>query len=173
MALADAPLLYAFEIESSEDFTFIPMIVRFHLDYAGLRISLAQWQCLPLEARRLLCRFPADADAGTWSGAGTAAGVDPGSDAAASFEATLHALLARQAAGEAERFAPEPAPAWRDGAAPPPALAAQCALAGLAPVAPAQWRALGGFQRYVLTKLSRKPKLNHDFVPAMREFGLA
>ncbi|NIF65086.1 hypothetical protein F3J11_20760 [Burkholderia sp. Cy-647] len=55
----------------------------------------------------------------------------------------------------------------------PAALAAQCALAALPVPSPAQWAALGGFERYVLAKLSRKPKLNHDFVPAMREFGLA
>jgi len=49
---------------------------------------------------------------------------------------------------------------------------ADSALAGLDAPDLAQWRRLAPFQRYVLVKLSRKPKLNHDFVPAMREFGL-
>ncbi|MDI9681113.1 nitrate reductase associated protein, partial [Burkholderia cenocepacia] len=45
-------------------------------------------------------------------------------------------------------------------------------LAGLPAPALAQWQRLAPFQRYVLVKLSRKPTLNHDFLPAMREFGL-
>ena len=62
MGLSDAPLLFAFEHASSENFTYIPMIVRFNLDRFGLRISLEQWQLLPLEDRKLLARFPADED---------------------------------------------------------------------------------------------------------------
>ncbi len=62
MALTEAPLLFHYEVESSEDLTFIPMCVRFNLDRFGLRISLAQWQLLPYEDRRLLARFPVDED---------------------------------------------------------------------------------------------------------------
>lgn len=60
MGLSDAPLLFDFELDSSENLTYIPMIVRFNLDRFGLRISLEQWQLLPLEDRKLLARFPAD-----------------------------------------------------------------------------------------------------------------
>ena len=38
---------------------------------------------------------------------------------------------------------------------------------------PEQWARLDPFQRYVLAKLSRKPEGNHDFIPAMTEFGIA
>ncbi|NIF72588.1 hypothetical protein F3J16_20670, partial [Burkholderia sp. Ap-962] len=111
MSLSDAPLLFAFEIDSSEDFTYIPMIVRFHLDRGGLRISLDQWQLLPIEDRKLLARFPADVP------------VDP--DMAAdrespepspgepSFGRALAEMLRTHGCGEAEVFAPEPAPAWQ------------------------------------------------------------
>lgn len=40
MGLSDAPLLFDFELDSSENLTYIPMIVRFNLDRFGLRISL-------------------------------------------------------------------------------------------------------------------------------------
>ena len=53
-----------------------------------------------------------------------------------------------------------------------PTPSSRCARPVLPP-ALAQWQQLAPFQRYVLMKLSRKPTLNHDFVPAMREFGLA
>ena len=62
MGLNEAPLLFDFEVESSEDLTYIPMAVRFNLDRFGLRISLAQWQMLPQEDRKLLARFPVEDD---------------------------------------------------------------------------------------------------------------
>lgn len=157
MGLHEAPLLFNFEVASSEDFTFIPMAVRFNLDRFGLRISLAQWQMLPHEDRKLLARFPADDDAE----------IEP------NFDHALVEMLRTHADLEPERFTPDEAPAWRVTDAVPPGVVRQTGLAGLATLDTAQWAALSPFQRYVLTKLSRKPEANHDFMPAMKEFGLA
>ncbi|MBY4831232.1 nitrate reductase associated protein [Burkholderia dolosa] len=156
MGLSDAPLLFNFEHVSSENLTYIPMIVRFNLDRFGLRISLEQWQLLPLEDRKLLARFPADDDTA----------IEP------NFDHALFEMLRTHADLEPEWFEPDAQPAWRDTDTVPDALAQQSALAGVPAPALAQWRQLAPFQRYVLCKLSRKPKLNHDFLPAMREFGL-
>ncbi|PLZ01718.1 hypothetical protein CY652_14905 [Burkholderia sp. WAC0059] len=158
MGLNEAPLLFRFEVESSENLTFIPMAVRFNLDRFGLRISLDQWQLLPYEDRRLLARFPVD-DADVQ--------IEP------NFDHALFEMLRTHAGVEPEWFSPEASPAWRDTAAVPEGIAHQAGLAGLAAPDVAQWARLTPFQRYVLAKLSRKPKANHDFVPAMREFGLA
>ncbi|MEK6349555.1 MAG: nitrate reductase associated protein [Burkholderia sp.] len=176
MELSDAPLLFGFEIVSSEDFTYIPMIVRFHLDRCGLRISLDQWQRLPLDERKRLARFPVTTGAGpdiAPDRESPEAAGEARPEAETGFGAALARMLQAHGAEAAETFVPEPAPGWADRAAVPPALAAQCALAGLPVPSAAQWAALGPFERYVLAKLSRKPKLNHDFLPAMREFALA
>jgi hypothetical protein len=157
MGLSDTPLLFNFEVESSEDFTYIPMIVRFNLDRFGLRISLEQWQLLPLEDRKLLARFPADEDAV----------IEP------NFDHALFEMLRTHADVAPAWFQPDAHPAWRGIDAVPAALVEQSALAGLDAPSCEQWARLAPFQRYVLAKLSRKPKLNHDFIPAMREFGLA
>ncbi|KWF32995.1 nitrate reductase associated protein [Burkholderia pseudomultivorans] len=157
MGLSDAPLLFNFEHESSENLKYIPMIVRFNLDRFGLRISLEQWQMLPLEDRRLLARFPADEDAA----------IEP------NFDHALFEMLRTHADLEPSWFQPDEQPAWRSTETVPDALVQQSALAGLPAPALGQWQQLAPFQRYVLVKLSRKPKLNHDFLPAMREFGLA
>ena len=152
MGLSDAPLLFAFEHASSENFTYIPMIVRFNLDRFGLRISLEQWQLLPLEDRKLLARFPADED--------TAIG---------NFDHALFEMLRTHAdlVVPAGRAADPACHRHRAG------VARAAERAGRADGArAAQWQRLAPFQRYVLVKLSRKPKLNHDFLPAMREFGL-
>ena len=53
----------------------------------------------------------------------------------------------------------------------PEGVSHQAVLAGLAAPSVARWAELDPFKRYVLAKLSRKPEANHDFVPAMKEFG--
>ncbi|HDR9486172.1 MULTISPECIES: nitrate reductase associated protein [Burkholderia] len=156
MGLSDAPLLFNFEHDSSENLTYIPMIVRFNLDRFGLRISLEQWQLLPLEDRKLLARFPADEDTA----------IEP------NFDHALFEMLRTHADLEPSWFQPDEQPTWRATDIVPESLVQQSALAGLMAPELAQWQRLAPFQRYVLVKLSRKPKLNHDFLPAMREFGL-
>ncbi len=157
MGLNDAPLLFNFEIESSENLKFIPMVVRFNLDRFGLRISLEQWQMLPHEDRALLARFPVEEDTA----------IEP------NFDHALFEMMRTHANVEPEWFTPEDNPAWRDTAVVPETVLNQAQLANLAPPGAAQWAQLAPFQRYVLAKLSRKTASNHDFVPAMKEFGLA
>jgi hypothetical protein len=157
MGLNDAPLLFNFEIESSENLKFIPMVVRFNLDRFGLRISLEQWQMLPHEDRALLARFPVEDDTA----------IEP------NFDHALFEMMRTHANVEPEWFTPEDNPAWRDTAVVPENVLNQALLANLAAPGAAQWAQLAPFQRYVLAKLSRKTASNHDFVPAMKEFGLA
>ncbi|BCF87357.1 MULTISPECIES: nitrate reductase associated protein [Paraburkholderia] len=157
MGLNDAPLLFNFEVESSENLKFIPMVVRFNLDRFGLRISLEQWQMLPHEDRVLLARFPVEDDTE----------IEP------NFDHALFEMMRTHANIEPEWFTPEDNPAWRDTAAVPDTVLNQAQLASLTAPSAAQWARLEPFQRYVLAKLSRKTASNHDFQPAMKEFGLA
>ncbi|RKP49161.1 nitrate reductase associated protein [Trinickia fusca] len=157
MGLHEAPLLFDFEVVSSEDLTYMPMSVRFNLDRFGLRISLAQWQVLPHADRVLLARFPVDDDTA----------IEP------NFDHALFEMMRTHANVEPDWFTPEAEPAWRNTAAVPDGLARHCSLADLPTPSVQRWAQLDPFKRYVLTKLSRKPEASHDFVPAMREFGLA
>jgi len=157
MGLNEAPLLLDFEVASSENFTYIPMSVRFNLDRFGLRIGLDQWQQLPLEDRKLLARFPVDEDTQ----------IEP------NFDHALFEMLRTHANVEPEWFTPEEAPAWRRTDSVPDDVAHQAGLAGLGAPSVARWAELDPFRRYVLAKLSRKPEANHDFIPAMKEFGAA
>jgi hypothetical protein len=157
MGLNEAPLLFTFEVASSENLTFIPMSVRFNLDRFGLRISLAQWQMLPNEDRALLARFPVEDDTA----------IEP------NFDHALFEMMRTHADVEPDWFTPEESPAWRDTAAVPEGVVHQANVAQLAAPSAEQWAQLHPFKRYVLAKLSRKPEANHDFIPAMKEFGLA
>ena len=123
MGLNEAPLLFDFEVQSSENFTYIPMSVRFNLDRFGLRISLAQWQMLPLEDRKLLARFPVADDAE----------IEP------NFDHALFEMLRTHANVEPEWFTPDDAPAWRNTEAVPESVERQAKMAGLAAPSAARW----------------------------------
>lgn len=156
MGLHESPLLFDFELVSSEDLTYMPMSVRFNLDRFGLRISLAQWQLLPHADRTLLARFPVDEDAS----------IEP------NFDHALFEMMRTHANVEPDWFTPDAEPAWRKGSAVPASVVEHSRAAG-APVPSAErWGQLDPFKRYVLSKLTRKSEPSHDFVPAMREFGL-
>ncbi|HWX12964.1 MAG TPA: nitrate reductase associated protein [Trinickia sp.] len=157
MGLLEAPLLFDFEVVSSEDFKFIPMSVRFNLDRFGLRISLAQWQLLPYADRVLLARFPVHDDAA----------IEP------NFDHALFEMMHTHANVEPDWFTPDAEPPWSRIDAVPEGVMHQCSIAGLPVPTRETWAQLAPFKRYVLAKLSRKPEGNHDFVPAMKEFGLA
>lgn len=156
MSLADAPILFAFEVPSSDNLTFMPLGVRYHLDHAGLDLSLAGWQQLAWNTRADLARVtPDDSEQG-----------------AAEFKAVLAGALGEALSG-VEHFTPDARPAWRDRTRVPDDVTRQCTLHDLRVPDVAQWAALADFQRYALAKLSRRDKKNHDFIPAMTEFQLA
>jgi hypothetical protein len=159
MGLHDKPLMFDFEVISSENLTFMPMSVRFNLDRFGLRISLAQWQMLPLEDRALLARFPVEDD--------TDSAIEP------NFDHALFEMMRTHANVEPDWFSPDGEPAWRNTEIVPEGVLNQSTIASLIAPTPEKWAQLDPFKRYVLTKLSRKPEGNHDFIPAMKEFGLA
>ena len=134
-----------FSFERDPALTFLPLSVRRKLDLAGLKLSLAGWQALPLADRSALV----DAD------------VDD--DTSAAFAAALHAAAAR--AGVALEPLPSPTGPWPWRApAVPPTLAARLADLRLA-LDDAAWAALPDEDRYALLKLAgakREPERLRD-----------
>jgi hypothetical protein len=156
MGLYDAARLFGFEIESSENLRFIPLAVRYNLDRFGRRISLDAWQMLPHADRTLLARFPIENDAE----------IEP------NFDLALDEMLRTHANAQAERFEPDTDPVWAHADAVPESVIRQSSLCGVSAPSLSRWAELDSMQRYALAKLSRKNEVNHDFMPAMREFGL-
>ena len=157
MALYDAPRLFGFELESTENLSFIPLVVRFNLDRFGQRISLDQWRRLPHGDRELLARFPVEDDAA----------IEP------NFDRALAEMLRTHTDAVPQTFAPDSDPIWAHTDVVPETVIRQSSLCGIGMPSLGRWSELSPFQRYALAKLSRKSEVNHDFVPAMREFGLA
>ncbi|HSW17933.1 MAG TPA: nitrate reductase associated protein [Ramlibacter sp.] len=50
-----------FEGPEAQQLQWLPLAMRYKLDVLGLRLTLAQWQALSLEERRLLVTSPVDA----------------------------------------------------------------------------------------------------------------
>jgi hypothetical protein len=157
MALYDAPRLFGFELESNENLSFIPLGVRYNLDRFGRRISLDEWRTLPHSDRELLARFPVEDDVA----------IEP------NFDQALAEMLRTHADAAPESFAPDDDPIWAHTDVVPETVIRQSSLCGISSPSLGRWSELSRFQRYALAKLSRKADVNHDFVPAMREFGLA
>lgn len=53
---------FPFEPEEARSLSWLPLAARHKLDSCGLRLSLAQWQALPLAARLELLQRPAGAE---------------------------------------------------------------------------------------------------------------
>ncbi|MFM0140273.1 nitrate reductase associated protein [Caballeronia grimmiae] len=158
MGLYDAARLFKFEIESSDNLRFIPLAVRFNLDRFGMRITLDQWQMLPYDDRVLLARFPIEDEA----------------EVEKNFDLALEEMLKTHANAAPERIPRDLEPVWAHADAVPETVIRQSSLSGVSAPSLSHWAALDPFQRYALAKLSRNTnKANHDFLPAMREFGLA
>ena len=158
MGLYDAARLFGFEVESSDNLRFIPLAVRFNLDRFGMRITLDQWQQLPHADRVLLARFPVEDDA----------------ELEKNFDLALEEMMKTHANAAPEQIERDPEPVWAHADAVPEAVIRQSSLCGISAPSLDGWGRLDRFQRYALAKLSRNTdKVNHDFLPAMREFGLA
>jgi hypothetical protein len=173
MPVPDQPLWFDFEVAASENLTYIPMCVRFNLDQCDIHLSLAQWQALPQAQRAELARQPLALAA---EGVSAARAVERAIEFAAALNARLAAaglapLEADMPAIAARVGAAEQAP-WRQCDAVPSAVLKQCALHALPALHLSEWRSIAPFQRYVLLKLSRRDAANHDFLPALQDFGL-
>ena len=148
--------LFAFEDDFVTSLRCIPMAVRLKLDRSGIKLSLRQWSRFAREDRLELLETPC----------GAAAEV-------AAYRARLVELVALRAQ-EAAKPLPEAPQALMELAEEAPPVVISFALSvGVAPPTTRQWRGLTELQRFALIKLTRDSHDNVNFVPAMREFGLA
>ncbi len=148
--------IFSFEREIHATLELVPLAVRRKLDLAGLKLSLAGWQALPIADRRALAKESVEGD-------------DDASLAA--FSATLRAAAAH--AG----VAPTPPPSPRGsgpGRAPavPPSLRARV-VALHAALDDATWRGLPDDDRYALLKLADAKHDPERLGVALAELGVA
>jgi hypothetical protein len=148
--------LFAFEDDFVASLRCIPMAVRLKLDRSGVKLSLRQWSRFSRDDRRELLDAPC----------ATAAELE-------AYRSRLVELVALRAR-EAVKPLPEPSQALRElGDDAPPVVTSYALSVGVPPPTTRQWRRLTELQRFALIKLTRDNHDNVNFLPAMREFGLA
>jgi hypothetical protein len=132
----------------------IPMIVRFKMDAAGIKLKLSEWSKFKKEERIQLA-------------------VQPCTNAkeAVRYNNYLSELIRKYTQAEATVLPVDPYPAWAN-LEEIPELLLQKAKEFNWTLTTEQWSGLTNLQRFALTKLYRPGHENKNFPKAMREFGL-
>ncbi len=145
--------------EFEEDFVeqnvrCIPMIVRFKLDAAGIKLKLAEWaRFRPEERIELAVKECATADEIGW------------------YKTYLQELVRSRAGHEATAMIVEKHPAWADSTEVPLQVQEKAKEFDWH-ISIEQWQSLSDLQRFALVKLQRPGHENKNFPKAMKEFGL-
>lgn len=147
---------FAFESDFVASLRCIPMAVRLKLDMCAVKLTLRQWSHLDGKMRRQLldmpCETPAEAQA---------------------YRAVLLAHAAHGDPARLKRLDGETGPIVPSPDCLPQQVCAFALSQGLPAISIEGWARLTGLQRFALVKLSRDNHDNVNFVPALREFGLA
>lgn len=145
---------FQFEADFVESLRCIPMQVRFKLDTCGVKLKLAQWhQFSPADCQTLI-DHPCT----------TAPEI-------AAYRTALQQLIQARTQVVATDLPIDPHPPWADSAQIPDSVVEKARSLNQ-PLTLDQWAALTPLQRFALIKLSRSNHENHNFLPALQEFGL-
>ena len=146
---------FGFEADFVDSLRCIPMAARLRLDVTGVKLKLNEWSKLGQEDRLALAKT-------SFRG--------PGEIPA--YREALARLVEKTSGARPSMLAELPEPVWEDASRVPAQVTGQARALGLE-LPQSSWAALNPLQRFALTKLSRPGHENHNFLPAMKEFGLA
>lgn len=132
------------------------MIVRYKLDQCGVKLSLKQWSCFSRDERAELVQRDCS----------TAGSI-------AAYAEYLINLIEVKAKDKPARIPVIGSAEWDEVGAVPARLVNYAGNMGLPPPSSEQWASLTSLRRFALFKLTRPGHDNDNFLPAMREFGLA
>jgi hypothetical protein len=133
----------------------IPMSVRHSLDTCGVKLKLEHWNHLMPAERLALVEWPCDTP-----------------ESAQAYRAKLQDLITERTGAPAKTLDIPSAPPWKNTSDIPTQVVDKFQSQAL-PLSLPQWAALSELQRFALIKLSRSSHENNNFVPAVKEFGLA
>lgn len=146
---------FQFEADFVDTLRCIPMQVRFKLDTCGVKLKLHHWNQLSPSERQHLVELPCL----------TAAEVQ-------AYRMHLRQKIQEKTGEVPSDLAVASLPDWMDGTTIPDSVQQQ-AEAVHQTIHLQQWTHLTPIQRFALIKLSRSQHENHNFLPALAEFGLA
>lgn len=133
----------------------IPMIVRFKMDTAGIKLPLALWCKFSVDERKVLAITPCK----------TVVDV-------LKYHDHLNELVKKYSGADATALKMESSPLWANLQQVPEALQQKAAEFNWF-ISINKWKLLTDLQRFALLKLYRPGHENKNFPKAMEEFGLA
>ena len=137
-----------------ENVRCIPMIVRFKMDAAGIKLKLAEWSKFKRQDRINLAIMPASTD-----------------KEATLYNNYLSQLVEKYTHTKATALAINPNPEWANLQSIPVMLAEKAKEFDLI-ITPEKWSSLSNLQRFTLLKLCRPGHENKNFPKAIKEFDL-
>jgi hypothetical protein len=146
--------LFQFEQDFVDSLRCIPMLVRLKLDTCGVKLKLVHWNQFNTDERRSLLEIPCS----------TSREIE-------NYRQFLQDLITQKTGQPATELAIASNPAWLDPETIPESVQSKATETGLT-LTQSQWRSLTPIQRFALIKLSRASHENHNFAPALQEFGL-
>ena len=137
-----------------ENVRCIPMIVRFKMDAAGIKLKLSEWSKFKREERIALALLPATT-----------------ADEANAYNSYLSALIEKRTGGKATILAINPKPDWGNLENIEEMLQEKAKELDLI-ITTQKWASLTNLQRFALLKLCRPGHENKNFPKAITEFKL-
>jgi hypothetical protein len=132
----------------------IPMLVRFKMDIAGIKLKLSEWSQFTVSDRLQLTKRSCMTDAEITG-----------------YRFFLERLIKTRTGNEATVLAVDPNPSWSECDFVPEELQAK-AEEFQWHISLEQWKQLSNLQRFTLVKLCRPGHENRNFPIAVQEFGL-
>jgi hypothetical protein len=146
---------FQFEEDFMEDnVRCIPMVVRFKLDAAGIKLKLAEWSRFSVEERNQLAIQSCN-----------------NQNEIKIYRNYLHQLVVMRTGNEPVNLMVDKNPAWANFNEVDPSLQAKAKEHNWF-ISITQWRSLSNLQRFALLKLHRPGHENKNFPKAMKEFNL-
>ncbi|AFY40692.1 hypothetical protein Lepto7376_4603 [[Leptolyngbya] sp. PCC 7376] len=144
---------FQFEQDFIQSMRCIPMVMRYKLDSSGVKMKLEHWGKLDDAEKQRFVDMPC----------GTA-------EEAQAYHHALQTLIETKSGAKAKVLEIPSNPLWKQTDIPVQVLekAESCDVE----ISAAQWQGLTDLQRFALIKLSRPSHENHNFVPALKEFGV-
>ncbi len=147
-------MFFEFEKDFVASLRCIPMIVRYRLDTCGIKLKLNHWHNLNLSQRQALIDLPFDTP-----------------EDIAEYRELLQSLVIAQTGSPPSRV--EVSFDWLNtNQIPTLVLNHMEQKLGYIPLTLETWGNLTPLQRFALIKLSQPSHENHNFLPALREFGI-
>lgn len=146
---------FDFEEDFMEDnIRCIPMVVRFKMDAAGIKLKLAEWCRFQPSERVQLALLPADS-----------------ATELKTYHQFLSGLILKHTGNQATLLSIDPQPGWQNLHQVPAMIREKSAELQL-DISVLQWQNLSDIQRFALLKLCRPGHENENFPKAAAEFGL-